>query len=139
MTRMTRKSKGKNRQRRARDRARREQRIAEARAVKRERIEEQMPAEAVFCDRESLAPSGSWSPPTFVERGYYLDQPFRCVDCGKDEVWTAAQQKWWYEVAKGQIFTVAKRCRLCRGRQRERKTEARRVHLEGLAKKRSRD
>ncbi|WLD14561.1 zinc-ribbon domain containing protein [Planctellipticum variicoloris] len=58
-----------------------------------------------------------------VERGYYLDQPFTCVDCGKDEVWTATQQKWWYEVAKGDVFTTARRCRICRRRDRERRTE----------------
>jgi len=29
-------------------------------------------------------------------------------------VWTAEQQKWWYEVAKGPIFSVAVRCRECR-------------------------
>jgi hypothetical protein len=115
--------------------ARLEKERSEYLAVQRDRIEEQMPPKAVILDREKLARSGSWFPPEFVERGYYLDEPFRCVDCGKEEVWTAAQQKWWYEVAKGDLFTVAKRCRPCRRRERERKTEARRVHLEGLAKK----
>ncbi|MFT3786282.1 MAG: zinc-ribbon domain containing protein [Tepidisphaeraceae bacterium] len=66
---------------------------------------------------------------------FYEDQPFTCVDCGKHEVWSAAQQKWWYEVAKGDVWTVAQRCRLCRRRERERKNEARSVHLEGLARK----
>lgn len=45
---------------------------------------------------------------------YYEDQPFTCVDCGKEEVWTAEQQKWWYEAAKGSIYSRAVRCRECR-------------------------
>jgi len=50
-------------------------------------------------------------------------------------VWTATQQKWWYESAKGDVWTVAVLCRPCRIRERDRKTAARKVHQEGLAKK----
>jgi hypothetical protein len=87
---------------------------------------------------EALAPHNSYGEPGFVTRGFYTDRPFECIDCGKAEVWTAAQQKWWYEVAKGDVFTTARRCRACRRRERERRAEARRVHLEGLARKRGR-
>lgn len=45
---------------------------------------------------------------------YYEDLNFTCVDCGREEVWTAEQQKWWYETAKGYIFSKAIRCRACR-------------------------
>jgi hypothetical protein len=45
------------------------------------------------------------------------------------------QQKWWYETAKGDVFTKAVRCRACRTKERARKAAARRVHLEGLARK----
>ena len=45
---------------------------------------------------------------------YYVDRPFTCRDCGVDEVWTAEQQKWYYEVAKGSIYGQAIRCRECR-------------------------
>ena len=79
-----------------------------------------------------LAPTGSYSRPDFVERGYYLDVPFTCADCGKSEVWTARQQKWWYEVAKGDMFTRARRCRPCRRTKRVVKEAARRVHLDGI-------
>jgi hypothetical protein len=65
---------------------------------------------------------------------FYADQPFICVDCGSAEVWTARQQKWWYEVAGGEIETTAIRCRRCRRKERERKSEARRIHLEGKEK-----
>jgi Probable zinc-ribbon domain len=84
----------------------------------------------------ALRPDNSYGAPLFVTRGFYVDQPFSCRDCGKAEVWTATQQKWWYEVAKGEVWTNAIRCRACRRRERERQTEARRVHLEGVAKKR---
>ncbi len=45
---------------------------------------------------------------------YYEDQTIRCIACGKEEVWTAERQKWWYETAKGHIFSNAVRCRACR-------------------------
>jgi putative zinc ribbon protein len=66
---------------------------------------------------------------------FYVDKPFVCRDCGKAEVWTATQQKWWYEVAKGHIDSHAVRCRACRRSEQQRRAEARRVHMEGLAKK----
>ena len=82
-----------------------------------------------------LKPDGSYSTPDYVLRGYYLDVPFTCKDCGKAEVWRDTQQKWWYETAKGGVWTMATRCRGCWRRERERVVEARRVSLEGKAKK----
>ena len=82
-----------------------------------------------------LAPNNSYGAPDFVHRGYYVDRPFRCVDCGKEEVWTGTQQKWWYEVAKGFVYTTAVRCRLCLRKKREQSDESRRVHVEGLERK----
>ena len=82
-----------------------------------------------------LAPNNSYGAPDFVYRGFYVDRPFRCVDCGKEEVWTGTQQKWWYEVAKGFVYTTAIRCRLCRRKKREQSEESRRVHLEELERK----
>ena len=61
--------------------------------------------------------------------------PFVCKDCGSHELWTAKQQKWWYEIAKGDIDSIAVRCRSCRKKEQARKVEARRVHLEGIVKK----
>ena len=66
---------------------------------------------------------------------FYIDKEFVCKDCGSIELWTAKQQKWWYEIAKGNINSTAVRCRSCRKAERERKAEARRVHLEGINKK----
>lgn len=45
---------------------------------------------------------------------WYKDYPFKCEDCGVNEVWTAEQQKWYYEEAKGYIWATALRCRPCR-------------------------
>jgi Probable zinc-ribbon domain len=55
----------------------------------------------------------------FFRSGWYRDEPFHCVDCGKLEIWKDTQQKWWYEVAKGGVLTTATRCRTCRTIQRE--------------------
>ena len=89
----------------------------------------------VAVNREKLAPNPSYDTPEFVSRGYYVDQPFTCIDCGKSEVWTETQQQWWYEVAKGSVQTTARRCRACRRRERERRNEAQRVQREGAAHK----
>ncbi len=48
-------------------------------------------------DPSQYAPHNSWS----TLPAFYEDIVFRCRDCGADEIWTAEQQKWWYEVAKG--------------------------------------
>ncbi len=78
---------------------------------------------------------GGFDIPT-LERKYYLDYPFTCVDCQSAQVWTGLQQKWWFEVAGGAMEQIAIRCRDCRIKERARKIEARRVHLEGMEKKR---
>lgn len=45
---------------------------------------------------------------------YYVDTAFTCRDCGEEQVWTAKQQKWWYEVALGPPDSRAVRCLSCR-------------------------
>ena len=89
----------------------------------------------IAVNRELLVEAPSYTWPEFVRRGYYLDMPFTCKDCGKKEVWRATQQKWWYEIAKGGLETVAIRCRPCRRKERERKAVVRSEHLEGLKRK----
>jgi Probable zinc-ribbon domain len=93
------------------------------------------PYKFVPVNEQLLAPNNSYGAPDFVRRGYYTDIPFRCVDCGKEEIWTGTQQKWWYETAKGFVYSTAIRCRACRRKERDRSAEARRVHLEGMARK----
>jgi hypothetical protein len=72
-----------------------------------------IPRGAIPADRSQQAENNSYDPPH-----YYVDQPFKCIDCGKREVWTASQQKWYYEVAKGSIYGRAVRCRPCRQKHR---------------------
>jgi hypothetical protein len=91
--------------------------------------------ESAPCNPALLAPYNSYGVPSFVARGYYIDAAFQCSGCQKQEVWRATQQKWWYEVAKGNVESRAKLCNNCRRIERERKSEARRVQLEGVAKK----
>ncbi len=81
--------------------------------------------EAVRVNVTLLSSSNSYGVPEFVRRGYYVDVAFTCKDCGSEEAWTARQQKWWYEVAKGNIDSTANRCRACRKKERDRKKEAR--------------
>ena len=124
------------------------QRRAETLAARRERAVRQAAATAADprevdlrppgtapCNPEALAPYNSYGVPLFVERGFYTDATFECARCRKQEVWRATQQKWWYEVAKGNVESRAKLCAACRRVERERRAEARRVHLEGVAKK----
>ncbi|WP_193214623.1 zinc-ribbon domain containing protein [Luteolibacter marinus] len=73
--------------------------------------------------------------PTLAGR-YYLNWRFKCIDCGKSEIWTSRQQKWWHEEAGGAWEQIAVRCRDCRQKEKARKELARRVHLEGLERKR---
>lgn len=108
------------------------------RAEQRERARRGAGAGTATVNPELLTRNPSWGQPHFMERGYYRDEPFRCVDCGIEQVWTATQQKWWYEVAKGGVWTRGRRCRSCRRKERERLEGARRAHLEGLARKRER-
>lgn len=70
--------------------------------------------EVVIADQSQQADNNSYSPPEFYE-----DLEFVCVDCGSEEVWTAKQQQWWYEVAKGSIYSRAIRCRACRDARRD--------------------
>jgi hypothetical protein len=92
-------------------------------------------AASVRVNAAALAPNNSYGSPRFVKLGYYEDVPFTCSGCGATQVWTASQQKWWYEVAKGFVYSTARHCRPCRRREQARRADARRVHLEGAARK----
>ncbi|MDA8138037.1 MAG: zinc-ribbon domain-containing protein [Desulfobacteraceae bacterium] len=89
------------------------------------------PVGSVIANQAELAHNNTYGPlPVF-----YVDRLVVCRDCGKEEVWTARQQKWWYEVAKGNINSFAVKCRACRKKDQERKAAARKIHLNGIAKK----
>ncbi len=65
----------------------------------------------------------------------YSDYAFNCRDCGTPQVWTAARQQWWYEVAEGHVWSRAVRCAPCREAERLRVTVARQIAEAGLAMK----
>ena len=89
------------------------------------------PHGAVLADQKELSHNNTYGRlPRF-----YVDKVVVCRYCGTEEVWPAERQKWWYEVAKGNINTDAVLCRACRENEKHRKDEARRIHMEGLKKK----
>lgn len=90
------------------------------------------------CDPSRLAPDNSYGVPDFVTRGCYVDVSFRCVDCGAEGVWTAERQKWWYEVAKGGVWTRANRCRVCRANKRAQREASRAAYFAGMLRKQAR-
>jgi hypothetical protein len=127
-----------NKQRRAELNRKRQSRLEKASAeqlIDKHNKEVEAFARSVPVNHQLLMPNNSYCISDFALRGYYLDVPFDCVVCGKSEVWTALQQKWWYEVAKGEQYSTARRCRACRKKERDRKNEARRIHQEGLERK----
>ena len=110
-----------NKRKKAELQAKRQTKIENERAEKRERLREAgrlangivIPVDAIAADLSKQAPNGSYDPPR-----YYVDYDFTCIDCGVDQVWTAAQQQWYYEEANGSIYATAVRCRPCRQRRR---------------------
>jgi Probable zinc-ribbon domain len=124
-------------QRRAEIKTKQKQREAKKRSLAAARQPTPRPLGIAPVNESLLAPYKSYGAPGFVMRGYYQDVRFRCQSCGMEETWTAAQQKWWYEVAKGYVYSTAKLCRACRKKEQARRAEARRVHLEGVARKRA--
>ena len=89
-----------------------------------------LPMGAVEADHNELIHNNTYSSFPFV----YIDKIFTCRDCGSDELWTAKQQKWWYEVAKGHIDSTAVRCRKCRDKIKAEKDEQKK-HMEEMANK----
>ncbi len=118
-----------NKQRRLEIRERRRKR-AEKRSINTFVKPKAFPAGSVLADWEELKHNNTCGPlPEF-----YVDKAFICQDCGSNELWTAKQQKWWYEIAKGDINSTAIRCLRCRHRIQADKEEQKR-HMEEKARK----
>ncbi len=60
-------------------------------------------------------------PMCHVPRYFYVDQHKTCVQCGEPFVFSAAEQKYWFESLHFHFDSVAIRCRSCRRRRRSRK------------------
>jgi hypothetical protein len=59
---------------------------------------------------------------TVCPRHWYVDAAFICSDCGREFVFTAGEQRFWYEDRRFWIDSLPKRCAACR--------KAGRTHLE---------
>ncbi len=113
----------------------REAEVAQERAREMAAAKRELAKRHVLVNPQNLRPTNSYGTPDFVKRGHYVDMPFNCKSCGVLQVWTEFQQKWWYESAKGDVWTKSVLCRNCRKREQARRAAAREVHLAGLAAK----
>jgi hypothetical protein len=89
-----------------------------------------LPSGAVPADHSELQHNNTYGPLP----DYYVDAPYVCRDCGSEEIWTAKQQKWWYEVVKSDINAFAVRCYGCRKKIRDEK-DRQKKHMEEMAAK----
>lgn len=109
------------------------EKVALKRAVRilklKRRLHRQVPSDALIADKSKLNMGNTYdSPPE-----YYVDYRFTCIDCGAESIWTARQQKWWYEEIGAFIHTTAVRCSSCRLKIRNRKLAQKR-HMKEMAR-----
>lgn len=97
--------------------------------VKRKSIQKVRVGHRIEADLTKQAPNNSYSPPLFYE-----DISFTCRDCDVEGIWTAEQQRLWYEQWGGPIQSTAVRCRACRQRVQREKTEQKK-HMQAMAAK----
>ena len=89
-----------------------------------------MPSGAIKADHSNLGHNNTYG----LLPKFYVDKSYSCRDCGSSEIWTAKQQRWWYEAAKGHINSTAVRCRRCRNIIKEQKLEQKK-HMEEMAQR----
>ena len=56
---------------------------------------------------------------TVVPRYWYVDTYFRCSDCACDYVWSALEQKEWFETYEFYVDARPGQCRGCRAKRRD--------------------
>jgi hypothetical protein len=83
----------------------------------------------IKADLSKQRPNNSYSPPL-----YYEDVGFTCRDCGAKCIWTAEQQRLWYEQWGGSVQSTAVRCRACRQKVRREKVQQKK-HMQEMALK----
>jgi hypothetical protein len=74
---------------------------------------EQVPADAIPASLEVISRWRS-SSSTFSRDPFYRDIHFTCEDCGRKSIWSAQDQRHWYEVLHGSPYSEARRCSECR-------------------------
>jgi len=87
----------------------------------------------IKADLRKQTPNNSYS-----QKVYYEDIVFTCRDCGVECVWTAEQQRLWYEQWGGPIQSTAVRCRDCRKQLQRAKLEQKK-HMYEMAQKKKRN
>ena len=90
------------------------QRLVEAGIIK---SAEEVPDDAIPAGVDYIQRSRS-SYSLFHRPPYYQDIRFRCADCGSESIWTADDQRHWYEQLHGSPYGTAKRCGECRRKRR---------------------
>ena len=119
-----------NKQRRLEIKAKRLKRAKKLQNLDTRQKTNELPSGSVLADHKELIHNSTYG----LLPVYYIDVPFICSDCGTEEIWTAKQQKWWYEIAKGHIDSCAIRCYSCRKKIRDEKALQKR-HMEEMAVK----
>ncbi len=61
---------------------------------------------------------------TVCPRHWYVDATFKCADCGSEFVFSAQEQRFWYEDRRFYVDSQPKRCAACRKKERQRKLDA---------------
>lgn len=56
---------------------------------------------------------------TISPRHWYIDAHFRCASCGCDFVWSAAEQKAWFETYRFYVDSQPRHCRACQSGRRD--------------------
>lgn len=80
-----------------------------------------IPEDTIPIDSDHSTLAQTWSPAL-----YYRDIHFECIDCGKEECWTAESQMHYFELVKAAPYKQAVRCHDCRKVELARKKQARR-------------
>ncbi len=68
----------------------------------------EIPKDALAADPDNQDHGGG-----YAAKFSYKDIHFACAGCGKMEIWTAQQQKRYFEVQKGNIYNEPKWCHEC--------------------------
>lgn len=85
--------------------------------------------DGVAVPKGAIAADLSQQTPSFFQvRRFNRDKQFTCNDCGAAEVWTAEEQKWYFEEIKAHPASKPVRCAMCRKKRRE-ETELQRSHM----------
>ena len=94
------------------------ERVGDDNAARRELLERALKEGVVaIADRHVLAAHNATAYELLPS--FYRNLSCTCATCGAPYVWTAKQQKWWYEVALGAIYCGASGCASCRRKRRE--------------------